>query len=96
MQAVDHGKRSDQAARQEPTPRRGQIRPAQARLIFGTEQQVGDYKLGVVLGRGGMGEVYEAAHVETGQPAALKLLYPHLLSDPGHWPPWAPAAARRL
>jgi hypothetical protein len=50
-----------------------------------TEQQVGNYKLGVVLGRGGMGEVYEAAHVETGQPAALKLLYPHLLSDPGHY-----------
>jgi serine/threonine-protein kinase len=50
-----------------------------------TEQTIGDYRLGVVLGRGGMGEVYEAAHVETGQPAALKLLYPHLLSDPGHY-----------
>jgi eukaryotic-like serine/threonine-protein kinase len=50
-----------------------------------TEQQIGQYRLGVVLGRGGMGEVYEATHLETGRPAALKLLYPHLLSDPGHY-----------
>ncbi len=50
-----------------------------------TEQTIGQYRLGVVLGRGGMGEVYEAIHLETGQPAALKLLYPHLLSDPGHY-----------
>jgi serine/threonine-protein kinase len=35
-----------------------------------------------VLGRGASGEVYEAAHVETGEPAAVKLLRRELLADP--------------
>lgn len=39
-----------------------------------SEQIVGSYRLGNVLGRGAMGEVYEASHVETGEPAAVKLL----------------------
>ncbi len=49
-----------------------------------TEQVIGSYRLGVVLGRGGMGEVYEATHITTGGLCALKLLYPHLLADPAH------------
>jgi serine/threonine-protein kinase len=49
-----------------------------------SEQVVGAWRLGAVLGRGAMGEVYEAAHVTTGAPAAVKLMSPHLLSDPGH------------
>jgi hypothetical protein len=38
-----------------------------------TGQQMGEFKLGVVLGRGSMGEVYEAVD-QRGQPAAIKLL----------------------
>ncbi len=49
-----------------------------------SDQQVGDYKLGVLIGRGGMGEVYEAHHLGTGEPAAIKLLHPHALANPGH------------
>jgi len=49
-----------------------------------SDQQVGDYRLGVLIGRGGMGEVYEAQHVGSGEPAAVKLLHPHALANPGH------------
>lgn len=43
-------------------------------------QQLGVYKVGGIIGRGAMGEVYEAAHVETGQLAAAKVLHPHVLA----------------
>ena len=49
-----------------------------------TDQTVGSFKLGVVIGRGAMGEVYEATHVMTGEPAAVKLLRRELLADPTH------------
>jgi serine/threonine-protein kinase len=49
-----------------------------------TEQQVGKFKLGVLIGRGGMGEVYEAHAVADGSEAAVKLLHPGTLSDPTH------------
>src|SRR5262249_25006263 len=39
-----------------------------------TEQRLGSFVLGAVLGRGGMGEIYEATHAETGAPAAVKLV----------------------
>ena len=45
---------------------------------------VGSWELGMVLGRGGMGEVYEANHVETNAPAAVKLLRRELLIDRMH------------
>jgi serine/threonine-protein kinase len=47
-----------------------------------TDQILGGFKLGPVIGRGGMGEVYEAAHVETGEIGAVKLLHPNLLQNP--------------
>lgn len=47
-----------------------------------TDQQVGSFQLGIVLGRGAMGEVYEASQVETHEPAAVKLLRRELLNDP--------------
>jgi serine/threonine-protein kinase len=47
-----------------------------------TGQVVGELRLGAVLGRGAMGEVYDAHHVVTGAPAAVKLLRPGLARDP--------------
>jgi len=47
-----------------------------------TDQVVGSFKLGIILGRGAMGEVYEAVHVTTGELAAVKLLRRELLTDP--------------
>ncbi len=39
-----------------------------------TGQKLGDYRLGVLIGRGGMGDVYEAFHAETDAVAAVKLI----------------------
>ena len=47
-----------------------------------TDQQLGGYKLGVVLGRGAMGEVYEAIGPQN-QPAAVKLLDARATASPG-------------
>jgi serine/threonine-protein kinase len=49
-----------------------------------TDHSVGAWQLGTVLGRGAMGEVYEARHAETGAVAAVKLLRRELLSEPRH------------
>jgi len=49
-----------------------------------TDQQVGSFKLGVLIGRGGMGEVYEAHRVGSSEEAAVKLLHPGTLSDSTH------------
>ncbi|CAN5863492.1 hypothetical protein BH11MYX3_BH11MYX3_48000 [soil metagenome] len=46
-----------------------------------TDQIVGPFRLGNVLGRGAMGEVYEAIHTTTDEPAAVKLLRRELLTD---------------
>jgi eukaryotic-like serine/threonine-protein kinase len=48
-----------------------------------TDQIVGSYRLGAVIGRGAMGDVYEAVHAETGTPAAVKLLRPGMLGATG-------------
>jgi serine/threonine-protein kinase len=48
-----------------------------------TEQVVGSFQLGNLLGRGGMGEVYEAVDVRNGGEAAVKLLHPTALGDEG-------------
>jgi len=49
-----------------------------------TGHVIGSWELGAVLGRGAMGEVYEARHVRTGAHAAVKLLRRELLADPVH------------
>jgi serine/threonine-protein kinase len=49
-----------------------------------TGHVLGRWELGAVLGRGAMGEVYAAAHVETAAPAAVKLVRRELLGDPRH------------
>ena len=46
-----------------------------------TDQIVGRFRLGIVLGRGAIGEVYDAVHVETNVPAAVKLLRREMLAD---------------
>lgn len=45
---------------------------------------VGSWELGVVLGRGGMGEVYEATNVDDQRIAAVKLLRRELMLDRAH------------
>jgi serine/threonine-protein kinase len=47
-----------------------------------TDQTLGSYRLGAVIARGGMGEVYEAVHVGDGTPAAVKMLLPEVLTRP--------------
>jgi serine/threonine-protein kinase len=47
-----------------------------------TSQAAGSYRLGNVIGRGAMGEVYEAVHAKTGEQAAVKLLGPEALANP--------------
>jgi eukaryotic-like serine/threonine-protein kinase len=49
-----------------------------------TGQHLGSFELGDVIGRGAMGEVYEARHRGGGEPAAVKLLHPHVLVSAGH------------
>jgi eukaryotic-like serine/threonine-protein kinase len=49
-----------------------------------TGHVVGAWELAAVIGRGAMGEVYEARHVKTGDEAAVKLLRRELLCDPHH------------
>ena len=47
-----------------------------------SERTFGSYRLGAVIGRGAMGDVYEAAHAETGEAAAVKLIQPERLDSP--------------
>jgi len=49
-----------------------------------TDHTIGSYKLGVVLGRGAMGEVYDAVDLTTGEPAAVKLVRRDLAADRTH------------
>jgi len=43
---------------------------------------LGSFRIGLVIGRGAMGEVYEARHVHTNKPAAVKVLLMSHLGNP--------------
>jgi hypothetical protein len=47
-------------------------------------QILGSFQLGGILGRGSMGEVYEAIHLGTGEPAAVKLLSQASIGNPSY------------
>ncbi|MBS1150109.1 MAG: hypothetical protein H6Q89_1807, partial [Myxococcaceae bacterium] len=42
---------------------------------------LGDYKVGSLIGVGGMGAVYEGVHPLIGKRVAVKVLLPHLSAD---------------
>ena len=41
-------------------------------------REMGSYQLGDLIGRGGMGEVYQATHRMLARPAAIKLIRPEM------------------
>ena len=49
-----------------------------------TDQIIGSFRLGVLIGRGGIGEVYEAHAVADRREAAVKLLHPGTLAESVH------------
>ena len=49
-----------------------------------SDELIGPWRLGKVIGRGGIGEVYDARHVDSGIESAVKLLQPQYLTDIGH------------
>src|SRR6056297_2614318 len=45
-------------------------------------EYLGPYKIGDLIGRGGMGNVYRGQHVRSGEVVAVKLIAPHVSDDP--------------
>jgi serine/threonine-protein kinase len=49
-----------------------------------SDHTLGGFKLGRVIGRGAMGEVYEGIHVASREHVAVKVLLDHVLAQPEH------------
>lgn len=49
-----------------------------------TDRELGGFRLGNVIGRGAMGEVYEAIDTASKRAAAVKVLLDHVLAQPEH------------
>jgi tRNA A-37 threonylcarbamoyl transferase component Bud32 len=49
-----------------------------------TGRAIGSFDVGDVIGRGAIGEVYEARDAKTKQAVAIKVLHPHLQTETGH------------
>jgi len=61
----------------------GQAPHGYPRRVAGVGDAVGPYRIQAILGEGGMGQVFRAAHAQTGALVALKLLRPEVASDEG-------------
>ena len=61
----------------------GQARRGYPRRVAGVGDAVGPYRIEALPGEGGMGQVFRAAHAQTGDLVALKLLRPEFASDEG-------------
>ena len=59
----------------------GQAPHGYPRRVAGVGDAVGPYRIEAVLGEGGMGQVFRAAHEQTGALVALKLLKPEFAGD---------------
>lgn len=46
------------------------------------DEYLGPYKMGALIGRGGMGSVYEGRHATTDERVAVKLIASHVSDDP--------------
>jgi serine/threonine-protein kinase len=50
-----------------------------------TGQRIGRFDLGVIVGRGSMGEVYAATRGSSGEACVVKMMHPLILAQPSHY-----------
>ena len=82
----EHDRAVRSLAQRDALLREARVEIAQAMQVGGvgrwTDEVVGGFRLERVIGRGAMGEVYEAVRVSDGERAAVKLLHPRVLAQP--------------